>query len=77
MNTRKTIGWGFLVIGAVVQVVEGLAQADATLNNTSFDQTAAGVILAPIDKMLPVSLGYTLMITGALVLWVAPLVGVK
>jgi hypothetical protein len=74
---RKTIGWGLLVVGAAVQILEGFGQADATLNNVSFDQTAAGALLAPIDNMLPVSLGYTMIIAGALVLWVAPLVGVK
>jgi hypothetical protein len=74
---RMKIGWGLLIIGAFVQVAEGFAQADATLANVTFDQTAVGAIVAPAEKVLPISLGYTLIVAGALTLWALPLVGVN
>lgn len=74
---RQKLGWGLIIVGVFVQVAEGFAQADATLANTTFDQTAVGAIVAPAEKMLPLSLGYTLIVAGALTLWALPLVGVK
>lgn len=74
---RTTIGWGLLILGAAVQVATGFAQADATLNNINLDQTAFGAIVAPFNNKLPIPLGYTLIGAGVIVLWVAPLVGVK
>lgn len=69
---REKIGWGLIIFGAVLQVSEGLGQADATLNNIQYSETAIGKIVAPVEAKLPVSLGYSLLILGAGVLWVLP-----
>lgn len=74
---RKTIGWGLLIVGAITQVAEGFAHADAELGGVTFDQTAIGAIVGPAEKVLPVSVGYTLIVAGALTLWVLPALGVK
>lgn len=73
---RKTIGWGLLILGGVTQVAEGFAHADAQLGGVTFDQTAIGAIVGPAETVLPLSMGYTLMIAGALTLWALPLLGV-
>jgi hypothetical protein len=74
---RKQIGWGLLIVGGILQVAEGFAQADATLGNVTYDQTAVGSIVAPIEKVLPIPLGYTLIVAGAIVLFALPALGVK
>lgn len=68
------IGWGLLVTGAVLTVAEHMAQADATLNNVQFSETKLGQIVAPINAKLPMSLGLLLLVSGAAVLWLMPLI---
>lgn len=68
----KNWGWGFLITGGALQTVEGLAHADATLNNLNYNETAIGSLVDPIESMLPVSLGWTLIIIGASILWFVP-----
>jgi hypothetical protein len=70
--TRKQIGWAFLILGGTLQVAEGLAQADATLNGLQFNQTAIGSIVAPVEKVLPISMGWTVLLVGAALVWVVP-----
>lgn len=74
---RLKIGWALLIVGAVTQIAEGFAHADATLGNVTFDQTAIGAIVGPAEKVLPFSVGYTLIAAGALTLWALPMLGVK
>lgn len=69
---REKIGWGLIIVGGVLQVSEGFAHADATLNNLQFSETAIGSLVAPVEAKLPTSLGWTLLIVGAGVLWVLP-----
>lgn len=74
---RERIGWGLVILGGTIQIVEGFAHADATLNNIQYSETAIGGLLAPLEEKLPVSLGWTLLIAGAGVLWLVPLVSKK
>jgi hypothetical protein len=76
MNS-KHVGWLLLVGGAVVQVAETMGQAQANLNGLQFQDTTVGTLVAPIEKVLPVSLGWTLIISGAVVLWILPHLGGK
>jgi hypothetical protein len=69
---REKIGWGLIIVGGVIQVAEGFAHADATLNNIQFSETAIGSLVAPVESKLPVSVGYSLIILGAGILWVLP-----
>jgi hypothetical protein len=74
---RTTIGWGLLIAGVGVQIAQAMAQADASLNNTTLDTTTFGQVVGPINAKLPSSLGLLLAGAGAMTLWVLPLVGVK
>jgi hypothetical protein len=64
----KQVAWGLVIVGGVLQMAESAAQASATLNNTLFSQSTIGSIVAPIEKYTPVSLGWTLLITGSVLL---------
>jgi hypothetical protein len=70
--TLKHVGWTLLIGGAAIQVAEAIAQADATLNNLQFQDTSVGTIVAPLEKVLPLSLGWTLIATGAVLVWIVP-----
>ena len=72
---RAHIGWTLIALGIGVQVLEGLAHADAQLAGVTYDQTAIGAIVGPIENYLPISLGWALLGTGAAVVWLVPLVG--
>lgn len=69
---REKIGWGLIIVGGFLQVVEGFAHADATLNNIQFSETAIGKLVAPVEAKLPIPLGYAMLGLGAGLLWVAP-----
>ncbi len=66
----KTWGWGLVIVGGLLQVLETTQKASATLNNTTFDKTPIGSMLAPIENVLPLPLGWALLGTGAVVLYV-------
>jgi hypothetical protein len=72
--TRYGFGWGLIVLGIAVQVAESMAQSTATLNNTQFSASTIGKVVAPIEKYLPIQAGYSLIVAGAGVLWLLPLV---
>jgi hypothetical protein len=71
---REKIGWGLILGGAGLQVIEGFAHADAQLNNIQFSETAVGKLVSPVEGKLPFSLGWTLLLSGAAVLWLIPLI---
>jgi len=70
--TYQKVGWTMLISGGVLQVLEGFAHADATLNNVEYNQTAVGKLVAPVETMLPISLGWTLIVIGASLVRVLP-----
>jgi hypothetical protein len=70
----KKIGWGLIVLGVAVQIAESMAQSSATLNNTQYSASTIGAIVAPVEKVLPMQLGYTLIAAGAATLWLLPMV---
>ena len=67
MNT-KTLGWGLLIGGTVLQAAESTAQSSATLNNTLFASTTIGAIVTPIEKFTPMPLGWCLLLLGGAIL---------
>lgn len=71
---RCGVGWSLVVLGIAVQIAESMAQSTATLNNTQFSASTIGKIVAPVEAFLPITLGYSLIVAGAGVLWVLPLV---
>lgn len=73
--TTSHLGWGLVIGGIAVQALESMAQSDATLNNTTFANTGIGKLAAPIEKFLPVSLGFSMMLVGVACLWVLPAFG--
>lgn len=62
------LGWGLVIVGTVLQMAESAAKASATLNNVQFNTTTLGALVAPIEKITPLPLGWTLLISGAAVL---------
>ena len=66
---KKTVGWGLVIGGGLLQVAEGLAHADAALNNLTYDETAIGSLVGGVENYLPVSLGWSMVIVGASILW--------
>lgn len=72
--SRENIGWGLVLVGGVLQIAEGLAQADATVANIQFNETAVGSLVDPIESKLPIPLGWSLIAAGAIILWLVPLV---
>lgn len=73
----KQVGYLLLGGGAILQVSESMAKAsvNSAQGNATFDQTPFGKIVAPIDSFLPVPLGWTLIILGAVIVWVLPHIG--
>jgi hypothetical protein len=65
---KKTIGYSLIGLGAVIQVVEGIYQSEAAINNITYDQTAFGAILGPLEKKLPIPLGYMLLVAGVVII---------
>lgn len=72
MTTSSKVGWWLLIGGGALQLAEGVGQADATLNNLQFSDTAIGKVVDPFEKFLPIPLGWTLVIIGATLIWVIP-----
>ena len=70
----KTCGWLLLIGGLLVQAAETTARADAQLNNVNFNDSGFGKLVGPVEKVLPISFGWALTLTGAAVLWVVPLI---
>lgn len=68
------VGYGLLAAGTILQVVEGFAHADAVLNNTNFSDSAVGKLVTPVEGFLPISLGWTLIVVGAGLVWILPMV---
>jgi hypothetical protein len=66
------LGWTLLAIGAATQVAETMAHQEAALKELQFQDTKVGMIVAPIEGVLPISLGWTLIAIGAVILWVLP-----
>lgn len=71
---HKHVGWGLIVVGGLVQIAESSAQSSAALNNTQFSASQIGAIVTPIENYLPIQLGWTLVISGVLVLFVLPMI---
>jgi hypothetical protein len=69
------LGWTLIAIGAATEVAEMVAKNDAALKNLQFQDTKVGMITAPIEKVLPVSLGLSMIIVGAAILWIMPHLG--
>lgn len=65
----KAWGWGLIVIGGLLQIVESTQKADATLNNVPFNTTGYGKLIGPLENVLPVPLGWSLLGTGAAILY--------
>lgn len=63
MSTAN-IGWAFLAVGGLIQIATGMYESSAQLNNVTFDQTTFGQLVGPINKILPIPLGYSAMIVG-------------
>jgi hypothetical protein len=64
----KHVGWSLVIIGALVQTAEAMSKSSALLNNTQYSQTSIGQIVTPIEKFLPVTLGWTMIAGGSLLL---------
>lgn len=64
----KKWGWGLVIVGGLLQVLETTQKASATLNNTTFDKTPVGKLLTPAEEILPLPLGWSLLGTGAIIL---------
>lgn len=58
------IGWGLVIVGAVLQMTESTAKASALLNGTQFSATTIGAIVAPIEQYTPIQLGWLLLTLG-------------
>lgn len=65
----KKYGWGLLVVGGLLQITETVQKADAMVNNVTFDKTPIGSILVPIENVLPIPLGWSLVGVGAAILY--------
>lgn len=65
----KSWGWGLVIFGGALQILETTQKATATLNNTTFDKTPIGKLIAPVENVLPLPLGWALLGTGAAVLY--------
>lgn len=65
---KKQVAYSLMGIGALIQVVEGIYQSEAAINNINYDQTSFGALIGPLEKRLPIPLGYMLLIAGVLVL---------
>jgi hypothetical protein len=66
--TKKHVAYGLIGLGAVIQVVEGIYQSEASIQNVTYDQTAFGALIGPLEKKLPIPLGYMLLVAGVLIL---------
>lgn len=64
------LGVSLLVVGGVLMIAEASAGADANVSGVPFCQTAIGGIVAPVEKYLPFSVGFTLVLIGGAVLFV-------
>lgn len=73
----RHLGYGLLIVGGLTQVAESYAQNSAKVTNVPFAQTDFGKIVAPVEAVLPFSLGWTLIIAGAGLVWLLPLVSKK
>jgi len=69
----KKVGWGLIIIGALVQASQAANQANAAVNNVSASDTNTGW-LAQANSYLPFPLGWSMMGVGAGLVWVVPLV---
>jgi hypothetical protein len=74
----KALGYGLLVGGAILQTAEIMAKqtTNAAQGGQPFAETALGKFVAPIESKLPLSLGWTLVVIGAILVWVAPHLGI-
>jgi len=72
--TGKEIGIIAIVIGGGLQIVESMEKSSSVLNGTNFNQTTIGSMLAPIENVLPFSLGWTIVLIGAALVWIVPIV---
>jgi len=68
--TKKHVAYGLIGIGALIQVVEGIYQSESAIKNITYDQTTFGAIIGPLEKRLPIPLGYMLLVAGALLLFI-------
>ena len=76
-NSMKQAGWILLAGGAALEIAEIMAksQTNSAQGNATFDQTALGKLVAPIEQVLPLSLGWSLIAMGAIIVWVIPYIG--
>lgn len=65
----KKWGWGLVIVGGLLQIVETTQKADATLNNVTFDKTPFGSWLAPVENVLPLPLGWSMLGVGAAIIY--------
>lgn len=65
----KTWGWGLVIVGGLLQAVETMQKANATVNNVPFNTTAYGKLIGPVEEVLPAPLGWSLVGIGAVVLY--------
>lgn len=66
--------FGYVLIagGAVLQIAEAMAHSSATLNNITFPETPVGKMVAPLETILPLSVGWTLILAGVALCYVLP-----
>jgi hypothetical protein len=74
MNAKHA-GWVLLVGGAAVQIAETMGKASAQLNGLQYQDSKIGAVVAPLEKILPLSLGWTMIMVGAALVWVVPHLG--
>jgi hypothetical protein len=67
MKEYGYLGWGLVATGAALQFVESSDKAAAASNNTNFSATTLGAFIGPIETFLPISLGYTLVLLGGVI----------
>jgi hypothetical protein len=64
----KHVAWSLVIIGALVQTAESMSKSSALLNNIQYSQTSIGQVTTPIEKFLPITLGWTMIASGSLLL---------
>lgn len=65
---KKHLAYALIGLGGLIQVVEGIYQSEASIQNITYDQTSFGAIIGPLEKRLPIPLGYMLLVAGVLIL---------
>lgn len=72
--THRHLGWALLITGGVLSLAEGLAIADSNVSGIPVSQSAIGKLEAAIPNPTPFQLGTLVLLAGASVLWIWPLV---